>query len=54
MKNFFSILASVLLVLPALSVSAQEEETLARVSERFLLEQTGVRIPALDFYKSIR
>ena len=38
----------------AFTLPVQEEALLARVSERFLLEQTGVRISALDFYKSMR
>ena len=38
----------------AFALPEREEALLARVSERFLLEQTGVRISALDFYNAMR
>ena len=38
----------------AFALPEREEAQLARVSERFLLEQTGARISALDFYNAMR
>lgn len=38
----------------AFTLPAQEEALLARVSERFVLEQTGARISALDFYRTMK